>query len=135
MAIVIDVAKARETALAGGVVMLPIAIPSLNPKLRCHWTKNKHERDVFGQVVGYILGQRRPGRQSRAKIEIVSYRHRALDYLNLVGGCKSLIDALVSYCWLRDDSQKWLDDEGGYKQVLIPQKEEEFVTVQISAEN
>lgn len=35
---------------------------------------------------------------------------RAYDYVNLVGGCKPLVDAIKRAGFLRDDTPKWVDD-------------------------
>jgi hypothetical protein len=40
---------------------------------------------------------------------------RAFDFVNLVGGCKPLVDAIKCAGWLRDDTPRWVDD--WYKQV------------------
>ena len=40
-----------------------------------------------------------------------SGRERERDYVNLVGGCKAVVDALVSQGLLVDDKPKFLADE------------------------
>lgn len=42
-------------------------------------------------------------------------REQERDYVNLVGGCKAVVDALVNEGLLVDDKPKWLADE--YRQV------------------
>jgi len=42
----------------------------------------------------------------KAKIDIVRYSHRTLDYDGLVGSMKPVVDALVSCGVLKDDSWK-----------------------------
>ena len=42
-------------------------------------------------------------------ISIVSIRKKKLDYDNLIGGCKHLIDALIDEQFIFDDSPDYLD--------------------------
>jgi hypothetical protein len=46
---------------------------------------------------------------------VYSGRERERDYVNLVGGCKAVVDALVLEGLLVDDAPKFVTDE--YKQV------------------
>lgn len=36
--------------------------------------------------------------------------HRAYDYINLVGGAKPIVDVMVEYGYLYDDTPDWLED-------------------------
>lgn len=84
----------------------------------------KNDRDEW-QVELRAQLMPRHAEKKKMKIEIVSYRGRLLDYGNLIGGCKGLIDCLcrstdryparLGAIW--DDSPAWLVLEA--KQVQV----------------
>ena len=47
--------------------------------------------------------------QKKYKLVILSYRKKKLDYDNLIGGCKHLIDALIEEGFIFDDSPDYID--------------------------
>lgn len=61
----------------------------------------------------------------KCRVEIIRYGSRGLDYDNLVGGAKGLVDTLVRTGWLRDDSAKWAAIE--YRQEKCKRGEEKTV--------
>lgn len=50
---------------------------------------------------------------------ITSYRHRFLDYENIVGGSKPIRDAFESLGWIYNDSMKWSE----YQMIQRPWKD------------
>lgn len=57
----------------------------------------------------------------KRRIAITRHGTKLLDYGNLVGGCKPLLDALVAEGVLYDDSPAWVEDH--YQQTIAPKKE------------
>ena len=102
-------------------MILPISIKSRNVLDRLHWSKKSILKKEYALLVRnqmklkkhYSLPVQEP---TFFTLEIVSYRKRLLDYDNLIGGCKQLIDAMIDEKYIYDDSPKWLDLK--VKQVL-----------------
>ena len=89
---------------------LPIKINSRNVLDRQHWAQKRRTKKEYALL---IRNQMRLGRISLAKQEkfdliIHSFRKKLLDFDNLVGGCKHLIDALIDERFIFDDSPKYL---------------------------
>jgi Holliday junction resolvase RusA-like endonuclease len=90
-------------------------IPSLNVTLKEHWAVKKKRRDSYEETLKwlYVQGEKATKEYLRASIKkrvrIHSQRARKLDYDNLVGGAKTLIDALKRAGMIVDDSPEWLE--------------------------
>ena len=52
---------------------------------------------------------RKCNHKHKFKLQIISYRKKLLDKDNLYGGCKGLIDALISEGFIFDDSPEYID--------------------------
>lgn len=128
------------------VLRLPMT-PSHNAMKRWHWAKYSKFRDglqwkIRQQLLtmrvkapwqrlvpindrGTIVSRKNGGmfEHDAAKTQLTITRHSAgeLDYGNLVGGCKPLLDALVREGLIFDDSPTWLDD--AYAQKPAKQKQ------------
>jgi|TARA_R100000479_G_C6249512_1_gene151858 hypothetical protein len=106
-------------------MILPITIKSRNVLDRLHWAKKSMLKKEYALL---IRNQMRLNDIEQVKdpkklnLSIVSVRKRLLDYDNLVGGCKQLIDALIEENYIYDDSPKWL--EMNIQQVLNKDCEE-----------
>ena len=93
-------------------MILDITIKSRNVLDRLHWAQKRRLKQEYSLL---IRNQMRLGAFPDAKekqfftLEIVSWRKRFLDYDNLVGGCKQLIDAMIEEKYIYDDSPKYLD--------------------------
>lgn len=61
----------------------------------------------YGLVKKYNAHEKR-------SVSITRYSKKELDFGNLVGGCKPLLDALKRACLIVDDNKEWLQD--GYTQ-------------------
>jgi len=64
-----------------------------------------------------------PYLQRMERIIIFSLRERRIDHDNLVTGAKAMVDALVKFGWLNDDSPKWVIRR--YEQRLRDKKKRE----------
>lgn len=112
---------------------LPLISQSQNAYQRSHWLDRYKLVGRYRRLVGHRLNEllsfdpdavslwprmpdkrseNTPKRDNPARRRLVITRHSAgeLDYGNLVGGCKPLVDALVREGLLYDDSPKWLDE-------------------------
>ena len=93
-------------------MILDVIIKSRNVLDRLHWAAKGRLKQEYALL---IRNQMRLGGYAEIKepkklnLEIVSYRKRLLDYDNLVGGCKQLIDAMIDEGYIWDDSPKYLD--------------------------
>jgi len=83
-------------------------------------------------MVALPLGARNSHGDNRFMVTITSYRSRLLDKGNLYGGSKPILDALIHFGVIRDDSPKWCEEE--VKQVKCARKDEktEIEVIRIS---
>ncbi len=83
-------------------------IESNNKLLRMHWAARAKEKTAWMEEVMWAMPIGSRGRHEGKKkvLEIVSHRVRLLDKDNLVGGCKQLIDSIVYFGLMPDDSPK-----------------------------
>lgn len=94
-------AAARLAQVAPIVVSMPLKVMSLNELLRVHRFAHRRLRRQWERALIAFSGRRFAGPFTR--IEIASYRKKLLDYDNLVGGCKLLLDAIRALEWIEDD--------------------------------
>ena len=95
-------------------MILPITIKSRNVLDRLHWAKKRRLKQEYALLIrnqmrtkphyGKLITE-----PTKFTLEIVSYRKRYLDFDNLVGGCKQLLDAMIEEQFIWDDSPKWID--------------------------
>ncbi len=120
------------------VIELPFATPSLNElmgwKHRAWWRYAKWKESVAFMMRGQlndrgIFYTAKPNHRVRVIVE----RHcsgAGLDDMNLRGGCKPLIDAMVDENILHNDTQTWLEDH--YVAVALERGEKKKTRVLIS---
>jgi hypothetical protein len=96
---------------------LPDKIRSLN-ELRNPWNRNKDTQNWENVIHNelYYAGIRSPTFRPNHKVKVTITRlmsagERAFDRDNLIGGTKSLMDALKREKWIHDDSEKWVEVE------------------------
>ena len=92
-------------------IVIPVVIKSLNKLLREHWSvKGKLKKDYQLLVVNQMRLNKLRNSEVGEKwaVHIHSVRKRKLDYDNLVGGCKVLLDALCEEKFIWDDDPKHL---------------------------
>lgn len=102
---------------------LPFASPSQNELDRWHWTKKRKLRDqcrllIASQMRIAGIAPDAPPQEKRA-VQVIRQGRKTLDYGNLVGGFKPILDALRLEYLLYDDSPQWVEDK--YTQVLSRQ--------------
>ena len=91
---------------------LPMKILSRNVLDRQHWAVKRKEKQHWCLLVRNQMRLNKvrfTEEKEKHSIEIISYRSRKLDYDNLVGGCKYLIDALIDEKMIYDDAPDYLD--------------------------
>jgi len=95
------------------LIEIPAKIYSRNQMDKFHWSKKRKIRQDY-----QILVRNQMTLNKISKVElgavctlaIVCCRKRLLDYDNLVGGCKQLIDALTHEGFIFDDAPKYLEN-------------------------
>jgi len=93
------------------IIEIPLKIESRNVLDKQHWAVKRRSKKEWAV---FIRNQIRLKKIKKAKCEkysisIISYRKKQLDYDNLVGGCKQLIDALTDEGFIFDDSPDYID--------------------------
>tara|TARA_Y100000401_G_C8308839_1_gene218509 strand:- start:311 stop:676 length:366 start_codon:yes stop_codon:yes gene_type:complete len=93
-------------------MILDIMIKSRNVIDKLHWAAKRRLRDEYILLIKSEMVNQNIPKADKNKfytLEIVSWRKRLLDYDNLVGGTKQLIDAMVHAGFIYDDSPKYID--------------------------
>tara|TARA_Y100001963_G_C6736636_1_gene426758 strand:- start:346 stop:699 length:354 start_codon:yes stop_codon:yes gene_type:complete len=93
-------------------MILPITIKSRNVLDRLHWAKKSMLKKEYALLIRNQMRLNKTEQITKPKflnLNIISIRKRLLDYDNLVGGCKQLIDAMIEENYIYDDSPKWLE--------------------------
>jgi len=93
---------------------LDIIIKSRNILDRMHWAAKRKLKQEYALLIRNKMRTKPHYHDLITEptfftLEIVSYRKRYLDFDNLVGGCKQLIDAMIDEQFIWDDSPKYLD--------------------------
>ncbi len=94
------------------IIALPLKIKSLNVLNREHWAvkrRSKQEYQIFIRNQMRLKKISKCNHKQKFKLQIISYRKKLLDKDNLYGGCKGLIDALISEGFIFDDSPEYID--------------------------
>jgi hypothetical protein len=86
--------------------------PSQN-EIKHYWKLNKQTLKYREELknYGFLLKQKGIDSNAKRKLKITRFSTKTLDYGNLVGGCKPLLDAMKFNNLIIDDSPKWLDDK------------------------
>ena len=94
------------------IITLPNKVESRNQLDRKHWAVKRKCKGIWALFIRNQMKLRKV-RESEVgekfKLTIVSYRKKLLDYDNLVGGCKQLLDACSEEKLIWDDAPKYLD--------------------------
>lgn len=95
-------------------VYLDFATPSQNQLQRMHFAVRKRLLDQYRLWIRFALRRSGITADSRPdelrQLYILRRGKRLLDYGNLVGGAKLLVDAVVRENLLHDDSPAWVQD-------------------------
>ena len=95
------------------LIEIPIQVPSRNQVDKLHWSKKSKLRQDYQILIRNQMTLnkiRKVATGGVCSLAIVCCRKRLLDYDNLVGGCKQLIDALCHEGFIFDDSPKYLEN-------------------------
>lgn len=93
-------------------MILNIIIKSRNVLDKLHWAvKSRLQKEYMLLIRSHMVKHKikHAKKNERYCLEIISYRKRLLDYDNLVGGCKQLLDALTKEKYIYDDAPKYID--------------------------
>ena len=94
------------------VLVLNNKVESRNILDRQHWAVKRKSKQIWAL---FVRNQMKLNKIKKAKagekfkLTIVSYRKKLLDYDNLVGGIKGLLDACIDEELIWEDSPKYLD--------------------------
>lgn len=88
------------------IYKIPDVTPSQNVMDRMHWSAKHRLRDDWYWKVLWRCGKRKR-REVKMRVRITRISTRLLDEQNLAAGMKYLLDALVMYGHIYDDSPKW----------------------------
>jgi hypothetical protein len=95
--------------------------PSLNRFQRMHFRARARLRDQYVRIFRLHATAVTRARQHQYKhVYVTRYGPRELDFDNLVGGCKPLVDALFRAGLIWDDSPRYVHIE--YEQQRTPAK-------------
>ena len=86
--------------------------PSQN-KIKHWWTLRNKTRQYTKELKNYdlVLKVCKLKTDKKRQVKITRFSTRLLDYGNLVGGCKPLLDAMKLSGLIVDDAPKWINDE------------------------
>ena len=86
--------------------------PSQN-KIKHWWSLRNKTKQYTNELKNYglILKTCKLEIKKKRRLKITRFSTRLLDYGNLVGGCKPLLDAMKLSGLIADDSPKWIEDE------------------------
>ena len=93
------------------ILVTPIRIQSRNVLDKLHWAAKGRMKQEYALLIRNQITRKKvsKAKKKKYKLIILSYRKRKLDYDNLVGGCKQLIDALIQEGFIFDDSPDYID--------------------------
>ncbi len=113
------------------IITLPNKIESRNILDRKHWAVKRRSKKIWALLVRNQMKLKKI-RESEVgekfKLTIISYRKKLLDYDNLVGGVKQLLDACSDEKLIWDDAPKYLDlkveqyKSNKYETIIIREK-------------
>jgi hypothetical protein len=93
-------------------------IESQNKRDKMHWAqKAKDRQDWTSRMIALVYLSNTQEwllnvkQKEKRFVKVVSYRKRLLDYGNLVGGAKGMIDALKHARLIYDDCPQWIKVE------------------------
>lgn len=97
---------------------VPKSTPTLNDRIvNCGSSRWRYAQERDEWATWFLAARtnlqipKATGARRLLVLRAFSGRERLRDYVNLVGGCKAVIDALVLQDLLVDDSPKWLEDD------------------------
>ena len=85
---------------------IPVSPNGPGGLLRMHWATRKRYNDMWKIMVRQQITPQNPP-EGKMSVRITQNRRRRLDPDNLVASCKPILDALVAWGLIRDDSEKY----------------------------
>ena len=107
-----ELVMADKLEYESDIIALPLKIKSLNVLNREHWAVKRRSKQEYQIFIRNQMRLKKIGNcnhKQKFKLQIISYRKKLLDKDNLYGGCKGLIDALISEGFIFDDSPEYID--------------------------
>lgn len=104
-------------------------VPSFNVILRKHrWNRNSHRDVVFSYMNGLLLKQGKKFiKIDKCHVRLIGYMVRFRDWDGFSTGAKFLLDALVIYGILKDDSPKYVLSFTSEQIKVSKLKEQKFI--------
>jgi hypothetical protein len=84
--------------------------PSQN-QIKHWWRLRNKTKQYIKKLENYDFLLKNKKATGKMHVKITRFSTRTLDYGNLVGGCKPLLDAMKQNGLIVDDSPKWIEDE------------------------
>ena len=94
------------------IITLSHKIESRNVLDRKHWAVKRRCKQIWALLIRNQMRLKKIKEcdiEEKFELSIISYRKKLLDYDNLVGGCKQLLDACSEEKLIWDDAPKYLD--------------------------
>ena len=101
----------NSTTVASGLLtsfVVPFALRSCNPGMGRHWSKKAKLARLWKTYVR-AFGGMGPRVDFPCRVEVHLCSAYAVDPGNRAAAAKPVLDALVFWKWLKDDSDQWLD--------------------------
>ena len=104
--------KASKKFIQSDILTIPQKVESRNVLDRKHWAVKRRNKQIWAV---FVRNQMRLKKIRECEIcekfelTIISYRKKLLDYDNLVGGVKQLLDACSEEKLIWDDAPKYLN--------------------------
>jgi len=88
---------------------IPVGLNGANGLLRMNWRKRSKYNQYWKQLVrsGIDMSHKTP--RGRQIVYVSQIRRKLLDRDNLYASCKPILDALVAWGLIKDDSEKYID--------------------------
>ena len=111
---------------------IPLETVSQNRRDHMHWGSRSTRRSRIERLLREAwlnLGcPQKPPQGSHVRLTVESHRWGQLDHGNLVGGCKSLLDALTNEGFITDDKPEFITDS--YTQTVDRKNRRTTVTLE-----
>ena len=104
--------KASKKFIQSDILTIPQKVESRNVLDRKHWAVKRRNKQIWAVFIRNQMRLKKIGEceiGEKFKLTIISYRKKLLDYDNLVGGVKQLLDACSEEKLIWDDAPKYLD--------------------------
>lgn len=104
--------KVSNKSIQSDILTIPQKVESRNVLDRKHWAVKRRNKQIWAVFVRNQMKLKKIREceiGEKFKLTIISYRKKLLDYDNLVGGVKQLLDACSEEKLIWDDAPKYLN--------------------------